>query len=336
MKGLITTLIFLANLTFPQTAPSQEVIPEELTPPIVSTIDISIAGDCMLASYKNQTTAGNFNDLANKYTADYFLSEVQSVFANDDFTLVNLENVLTDNNLEEVTKNHSPAYWFRSRTKNTEILTQGSVEAVSLANNHYGDYGIQGKKDTRDALEAAGLKYGDNDKTIYFEKDGYKVAVICYGLWVESQADFIVKKIKAASEVSDFQIVFYHGGKEGIHTPEEWKVRASKKLVDAGADLVIGNHPHVLQPRETYNGVDIVYSVGNFCYGGSIKPENRTIIYKLRLTLYDGVLVDKEAEIVPCYVYTGNINNYQPDIIEDQVDKQKVLDFMNSERELPY
>ena len=335
MKKLISTLLMLANLIIPNSEVPKAVIPEELSP-TVSTIDISIAGDCMLASYKNQTIEGSFNEYTNNKTPDYFLSEVQSIFANDDFTIINLENVLTDNHLKEVAKDHSPAYWYRSQTKNTEILKEGSVEIVSIANNHLGDYGEQGRKDTKEALDNAEIPWGWNDKTVYFEKDGFKIALICHGLWGEWQASEIVSRIKEASEVSDFQMVYYHGGKERIHTPEDWKIRASRKLVDAGADLVIGNHPHVLQPRETYNGVDIVYSVGNFCYGGSKRPENRTIIYKLKLTLYDGVLVSKEAEIIPCYVYTGNINNYQPDIIEDQIDKQKVLDFMNWETELPY
>lgn len=305
-------------------------------PPVVTEIDISIAGDVMLASYKNQTTDGSFNEYANEKEQDYFFSEVQEVFANDDFTIVNLENVHTDSNLKEVWKDHDPAYWYRSATKNTGILTAGSIEAVSLANNHFGDYGEQGRKDTMAAVEAEGLPYGTNDKTFYLEKDGYKIAVICHGLWGEWQADAIVDRIKEASKESDFQIVFYHGGKERIHAPEEWKKRASRKLVDAGADLVIGNHPHVLQPMETYNGVDIVYSVGNFCFGGSRKPENRTIIYKVKLTITDGVLTAKNSEIIPCYVYTGSVNNYQPDIIEDEAIKQKVLDFMNWKTSSPF
>ena len=99
--------------------------------------------------------------------------------------------------------------------------------------------------------------------------------------------------------------------------------------MDNGADLVIGNHPHVLQPMENYNGVDIVYSMGNFCFGGNRRPENRTIIYQINLVIEDGKLVSKSSEIIPCYVYTGDSNNYCPKIIEDENIKQKVIDFMN-------
>lgn len=293
-------------------------------------IKISIAGDTMLASYKNQTTSGSFNEYVNEKSPEYFLEKVKPIFEADDFTIVNLENVFTDQNLKEVAKDHDPAYWYRSSTSNANILTVSSVEGVSLANNHFGDYGTSGRNDTMAAVDAVGLEYGTNDKTFYFEKNGFKIAVICHGLWGEWQADAIIDRIKEAESQSDFQIVYYHGGTERLHMPEDWKMRASRKLVDNGADLVIGNHPHVLQPMETYNGVEIVYSVGNFCFGGSKRPENRTIIYQMTLTVSkDGVVLNKTSEIIPCYVYTGDVNNYQPAPIEDEVVKQKVLDFMN-------
>lgn len=302
----------------------------DITEPPTFDFTVTFTGDVMIASYKNQTNSGSFNEYANQKEPTYFLEKVYPIFAEDDFTVVNLENVLTDSNLKEVEKDHNPAYWYRSKTSNTDILTSSSVECVSLANNHYGDYGNQGRKDTVAAVENAGLLYGNNDKTFYIEKNGYKIAVICHGLWGEWQADQIISRIKEAEKQSDFQIVYYHGGKERIHSPEEWKVRASRKLVDNGADLVVGNHPHVLQPMENYNGVDIIYSMGNFCFGGSKRPENRTIIYQFTLTIdEDKNIVNKGAEIIPCYVYTGDINNYQPTPIEDEVVKQKVLDFMN-------
>ena len=299
------------------------------------TIDISIAGDCMLATYMGGAGAGSFNACAGEREPSYFLEGVQSVFAEDDFTIVNLENVLTDNPLTEAEKDHDPAYWYKGPTSNKNILTAGSVEAVSLANNHAGDYGPQGRKDTIAAMESIQMPYGLNDRILYLEKGGFTVAVICHGLWNEGQANSIVRRISQASERSDYQIVYYHGGRERVHAPEEWKVRASRKLVDAGADLVIGNHPHVLQPEEVYNGVHIVYSIGNFCYGGSKKPENRTIIYKLLLTVEGHQVLSQETSVIPCYVYTGSANNYQPALIENEEERQKVLDFMSWNRESP-
>ncbi len=206
-------------------------------------IVVSIAGDVMLASYRNELTASNFSAYAKAQEATYFLQNVRSLFEADDLTVVNLENVLTDRALEEREKDHDPAYWYRGPSSNAEILTSSGVEAVSLANNHTGDYGPEGARDTVKAVEKAGLLYGSNDRTFYFEKEGYRIAVICHGLWNERQAGDIVRRIRAAEEESDFQIVFYHGGKEKAHAPEEWRQRASRRLVDEGADLVIGNHP---------------------------------------------------------------------------------------------
>lgn len=296
-----------------------------------TTIKFTFAGDCMLASYKGQVSPGNFADTALKGNWEYFLDGVDEYFEDDDFTVVNLENALTDDSsLKPVAKDHNPAYWYKGPTENTKILTSQSVEIANLANNHFGDYGTKGRSDTIKACEDAGLLWGNNDKTVYVEKNGIKVALIFHGLWYEGQEQTIINRIKDASKQSDLQIVYYHGGKERIHKPEEWKMRASHRLVDAGADLVIGNHPHVLQPYEIYNGVGIVYSMGNFCFGGSNKPENRTIIYKFDVTFDNetGDLINKSAEIIPCYVYTGDSNNWQPKVIEDAAVKQKVLDFM--------
>lgn len=300
-------------------------------------IVVSFAGDTMLASFKNETTAGNFSSYAKRNEPSYFLQNVSPIFEADDLTVVNLENVLTDRRLTEKEKDHDPAYWYCGPSANTEILTSSGVEAVSLANNHTGDYGPEGVKDTVKAVENAGLLYGNNDRTIYFEKNGFRIAIICHGLWNEGQAGDIVRRIHAAEEESDFQIVFYHGGKEKMHTPEPRRQRASRRLADEGADLVIGNHPHMLQPREDYNGTDIVYSMGNFCYGGSKYPENRTIIYQLHLHISaDGRLENKTGEIIPCYVYTGEAgNNYCPGVIEDEETRQRVLDFMDGKRESP-
>lgn len=300
-------------------------------------IVVNFTGDMMLASYKNETTASNFNAYAQNHEPAYFLQNVAPIFRADDLTVVNLENVLTDQPLAEKEKDHDPAYWYRAPSANTAILTSAGVEAVSLANNHTGDYGPEGTRDTIQAVESAGLLYGNNGKTFYYEKNGYRIAVICHGLWNEGQANEIVRRIKQAEEDSDFQIVFYHGGKEKVHAPEEWRQRASRKLADAGADLVVGNHPHVLQPRESYNGVDILYSMGNFCYGGSKYPENRTIIYQLKLHVNaGGQLESNTGEIIPCYVYTGDAgNNYCPAVIEDEAVKRQVLDFMDGKTTSP-
>ena len=299
-------------------------------------IVVSFTGDMLLASLHGKRAAGNFLDYAAKQEPEYFLQHVRPIFEADDFTVVNLENVLTDRNLTPKEKATDPAYWFRAPAATTDILTSSGVEAVSLANNHTGDYGTAGYKDTVKAVSAAGLEYGGNDRTFYLEKNGYRVAVICHGLWNEGQAGTIIQRLRTAEKNSDFQVVFCHGGAEGVHAPEAWRVRASRRLIDNGADLVLGNHPHVLQPREVYKGKEIVYSLGNFCFGGSRIPENRTIIYQLILQVENEKLVGASSELIPCYVHTGGrVNNYCPAPIEDEEQARRVLDFMDGRAKLP-
>lgn len=299
-------------------------------------ISLSFAGDMMIAAYKDESKPNNFNDYARRYSSDYFLSAVSEIFKNDDFTLVNLENVLSDRDLEPVQKNHTPAYWYKSSTSNIDILKYSGIEAVSLSNNHTNDYGKQGYDDTINTIVSNSLYYATDDKIIYFEKYGFRIAFICHGLWAEGQAEQISNLVKITEKQSDYQIVYFHGGRMKIHEPEEWKKRACHRIADAGADLILGSHPHVLQPMEVYNSVPILYSLGNFCYGGSRKPENRTIIYQHQITIRDDAeIVKEESVIIPCYVYGGSINNFQPHLITDITDKQKVIDFLYGKIDSP-
>lgn len=326
----------------PTPTPVRPTVPDATpyaTPSDGTTFDlvVSVVGDCMLASYKNEDAENGFKEYANREEPTYFLEKVAPFFKSDDLTIANLECVLTDRVLTPIEKKENPAYWYCGKTANTRIFTMQGVEAVSLANNHMGDYGDEGRYDTIEAVKKAGLLYAGWSETFYYEKNGFKIAVICANMYSESGGNAIVEQVKKESQVSDFQIVFFHGGKMNIHEPEEWKIKSAHKIVDAGADLVLGAHPHVLQPREIYKGVDIVYSLGNFCYGGSRRPENRTVIYRTTLTIdfVDGNLVSTNSELIPCYVYTASVNNFQPAPITDQSDYRRVMDFMNWKTDSP-
>ena len=299
-------------------------------------IVMHFAGDVLLAENLDAGRAGGFNEYASREGAEYFLKNAMPYFLNDDFTVVNLENVFSDRALSPAQK-PLPAYWFKSKTANTEILTVSGVECVTIANNHTRDYGTEGLSDTIAALENAGIEYGTEGKTVYFEKNGFKIAVICCCMWNRSWADGIIKRIKEAEAQSDFQIVFFHGGKEAEHTPEQWKIDACHALVDSGADIVVGAHPHVLQHAESYNGAKIIYSLGNFCFGGNRFPENRTALYRLTITVNsENKRFTHNSAIIPFYVYTGGTNNYQPDVIRDKEEAQKVLEYMKGNRNRPY
>lgn len=301
-------------------------------------VSMTFTGDMILASYLNQSPGGTFDEYAENHKPAYFLKEVKHIFEADDFTIVNLENVFSDRKgLTPRNKGEGTAFWFKAKTKNLKILTEADVEAVSLENNHTRDYGETGYRDTVKAVENYGLKYGDSSKVMYFTKKGFTIGVVCVGIWGEYNVPTALNLLKAAKRNSHYQVVFFHGGTERLHEPETWKKNAARKLVDNGADLVVGSHPHVLQPRETYKGVEIVYSLGNFCFGGNRAPENRTIIYQMNLSIgKDYKLKDSQSKIIPCYVYTGSRNNFQPAPITNSTHKKRVLDFMDWKRSSPF
>lgn len=344
-----TTATAPVSANYPMHMPAKEATPvtsdlivrqatpvaQAVTTPMFEHIKFTFVGDCMIASDFGEAKPGNFQAKANEGDPTWFLGGVMPMFEDDDFTVVNVENVLTDRPLKKTAKNYSPAYWYKAPTKNMEILTSSSVEICNLSNNHTGDYGAEGAADTIQAVLDYGLDYGNNDRTVYVEKAGFCVAIICNGLWYEGQEDIIIKRLRAAEEHSDLQVVYYHGGTERVHKPEDWRVRASHRLIDAGADLVIGNHPHVLQPIETYKGKPILYSLGNFCFGGSYHPENATMIYRYNITLINGEFAVANGYVTPCYVYTGSQNNWRPEIMPEGKDRQNVLDFLAGKRSSP-
>ncbi len=305
--------------------------PEVALPPEPFTITLSFIGDCMLATDRGADYQGSFNRLAAEVDPSYFFEEFTELFEGDDWTVANLENVFTDNP-DAVTRNkgYTPAYWYKSTTANTAILTEGGIDIVSLANNHSEDYGAIGYADTRAALDAAGVLWGDNENVLMLEKDGFTVALYLCTFYYTGYDRVITQKM--ASIDADYKIVYFHGGTERIHTPDEWKAAGCRRMIDGGIDLVIGGHPHVLQPIEVYSGKTIVHSLGNFVFGGSRSEENRTIVYRHTLTVLNDEVVNISEEIIPCYVYT---ELYKPGIITNEAEIADVEAFLRSESNSP-
>ncbi len=297
---------------------------------------MSFAGDCNMATNLEDASYGTMLWYLQNYPSTYFFEPVESYFQEDDFTVVNCEGVFSDSTCAPRDKGEGINFWFRAPSKYACVFADNDIEAVSINNNHTNDYGPECFEDTQKALDSFGTQWGFRDKLIILEKDGYKIAVMCCSFYSYEEAEGVVEWLKQAEEVSDFQVVFFHGGTERLEAPEDWKVNACHMLVDEGADLILGSHPHVLQPRENYNGVDIVYSLGNFCFGGNTGPQpNRTIIYQYKLHAKgipgNFITESKEENIIPCYVYTGSSNNWQPAPIEDEETKNNVIRFMNGE-----
>lgn len=281
-------------------------------------ITISMAGDCTLGTDTHYAAGATFVAEYNTVKdPSYFLRNVQPVFANDDLTIVNFEGTLTN-----LTTRQDKEFAFRGDPEYVQILTLGSVEAVNLANNHSRDYGAQSLVDTRMYLSEAGITHFGYEQTAVVECKGVKIGLIGIyvlpdGLGRMQQLVEHIQKVK--EEGAQITIVNFHWGIEREYRPNNVQVQLAHAAIDNGADLVIGEHPHVLQGIENYKGKKIVYSLGNFCFGGNKNPSDKdTMIFQQTFTLRDGkILSYDDFRIIPCSLSSVTTrNNYQPTILD--------------------
>ena len=278
-------------------------------------LTLSVVGDCTLGTDETFDYDTSLNAYYENYGADYFLQNVKDIFSTDDLTIANFEGTLTDSDERE-----DKTFAFKAPASYASILTSGSVEAVNTANNHSHDYGEQSFDDTLAALDDAGIVHFGYDETAVMDVKGIKVGLVgIYELYDhlerEQQLKDNIAKVKA--DGAQLIVVIFHWGNETETVPDSNQTTLGRIAIDEGADLVCGHHPHVLQGIETYKGKNIVYSLGNFCFGGNSSPSDMdTMIYQQTFTIdVDGVKKDNVTNIIPCSIssaaYDG-YNNYQP------------------------
>ena len=278
-------------------------------------LTLSVVGDCTLGTDETFDYDTSLNAYYENYGADYFLQNVKDIFSTDDLTIANFEGTLTDSDERE-----DKTFAFKAPASYASILTGGSVEAVNTANNHSHDYGEQSFDDTLAALDDAGIVHFGYDETAVMDVKGIKVGLVgIYELYDhlerEQQLKDNIAKVKA--DGAQLIVVIFHWGNETETVPDSNQTTLGRIAIDEGADLVCGHHPHVLQGIETYKGRNIVYSLGNFCFGGNSSPSDMdTTIYQQTFTIdADGVKKDNVTNIIPCSIssaaYDG-YNNYQP------------------------
>ena len=278
-------------------------------------LTLSVVGDCTLGTDETFDYDTSLNAYYENYGADYFLQNVRSIFSADDLTIANFEGTLTDSDERE-----DNTFAFKAPASYASILSGSSVEAVNTANNHSHDYGDQSFDDTLAALDDAGIVHFGYDETAVMDIKGIKVGLVgIYELYDhlgrEQQLKDNIAKVQA--DGAQLIVVIFHWGNETETVPDSNQTTLGRMAIDLGADLVCGHHPHVLQGIETYKGKNIVYSLGNFCFGGNSSPSDMdTMIYQQTFTIdADGVKNDNVTNIIPCSIssaaYDG-YNNYQP------------------------
>lgn len=284
-----------------------------------TTLHFTFAGDCTLGSEEaKRKQATSFDSVITEKGYDWPFANMQELFQNDDLTVVNLEGVLSDSNRNE---NKDKTYRFRGPTAFVDILTRSGIEAVNLANNHTQDFGKQGYTATQETLAAAGVGYFGSRSVYIFEKDGIKVAF--FGLnstafngnkaWAKEE----IARLKQEEGVNAVVFTFHAGQEYGKHRNQAQETYAHY-MIDAGADLIIGHHPHVVQGMEIYNNRTICYSLGNFAFGGNKEVRAlETVVVDVALTFDDaGNYLGQQLTLYPANISgTYPENNYQPVLV---------------------
>ncbi len=296
-------------------------VPEETkAEPEPETVTISLAGDCSIGTLSIHGYEGTFREMYDKYGASYFFKNVKSVFEADDMTLVNFEGVLTNSN-KKVPKEFN----IKGKPEYIHVLPEGDIDAVSFGNNHRIDYGEQGVADTIAAFQSIGIPYAYDENIGIFETEsGVKIGfvsvdVVYGGRQVETYLQNGLERLR--QENVSLILACCHWGIESTYYPESYQMELGHKCIDWGADLVVGCHPHVLQGVEKYNGKYILYSLGNFCFGGNRNPRDKnTMIAQAVFTLEEGKPKgEAEMTLIPCTISSVNHrNDYCPTIAQGE------------------
>ena len=296
-------------------------------------ITISFVGDISLAD--------NF-DIMPYY--DKRNEGVYGILSKEVVDIMTTSDIMVANNEFTISKRGTPlnkTYTFRADPKRINIYKEMGIDMVSLANNHIYDYGEEAFIDTLNYLKEEGISYSgagininEAKKASYFIVNGYKIAfisstraeknIITPGATETESGTFrcydpnpLIETIKEEKEKSDYVILLIHWGKEDSHEIEEVLYETGKKYIDAGADLIVGSHAHLLQGMEFYNNKLIAYNLGDFIFNRETKD---TGILKLTINNEGNM----QYNFVPC-----KQENYKTSLLSDK-EKLRVLENMTN------
>lgn len=294
------------------------------------TFIISCIGDNTLWAAKQfaESNVGFPKVVGEDYAYPY--ANTVKYFSDDELTIANAENNFGDARLSSLEQ-----FYFLAPSRFTEIYKKGGVDFVTTANNHMMDFGERGAESTYTALAEAGIPYGiEKQAQIITTKNGIKVGIYTQGINskpYESQPE-IEEAIKQLREDgAQYVICMYHWGRELYYTPNDMQIELAHASIDAGADLVYGSHPHCLQPIEEYNDGIILYSVGNWSFGGNTAPtdcDTAIIQIEIERDVY-GNISNRGISAIPCCVSSkidaaqvrrDNYNDYCPTPYEEGTD----------------
>lgn len=305
-------------------APPPEPAPVALPEPAPVSIVISAVGDCTLGGdYRDGRAPGTFPVQMEAVGDDYRypFSGVLDVLSKDDLTIANLETTLT-----ERTSRIEAKFVFSGKPAYAQILKEGSVEVVNVANNHSMDLGAAGFDDTLKALKDHGIGFAGNGLVDRRVVKGVEIINLGFTGGRSEIVSAVRRAVTQHKRPENLVVVSFHWGVEGSNAPIDNQITLGRAAIDAGADLILGTHPHVLQGIEAYKGRHIVYSLGNFVFGGNSNPTDKdSMIYQETFAVREGRVLPVSSTILPVRISSvTDRNDYRPVLLEGG-EKERVL-----------
>ena len=291
---------------------------------------LSFIGDCSIGDgYRTIKSENSYHSVVDREGYAWPFSLVKEYLASDDLTIANLEVVLTEQN-----KHKDIMYPLRAAPDHVNILLEGSIEVVNTVNNHCMDYLRQGYLDSLAVLDEAGIAHFGSvsygmangfDDLLVRDVNGIRFGFVGMTYPQSGDTPNLIKRIRKLKEENgcDIVIVSLHWGRETYLTQSAGQVTMAKQLIDGGADVIYGHHPHVLQPMLFYQGKPIMFSTGNFTFGTMSKVDPHTGIFRFTYRKSGDGAVLSGIEVVPCQ--TSGSGDYRPVVLTDETEIRKTF-----------
>ena len=280
-------------------------------------ITLTLVGDNSFGTYPETPEHLKFDHVfaANGGDNQYVFKNSLPWFKSDDYTIINAESAFTNE-----TKAVNKMWRIKSDPRHVAFLPASGIEAANLANNHTRDYFEVGYKDTLKAFRDHQVSVFNDRMPLITTIGNIETIFLGYDCRMSQQSpEFlarIVKEVQQYKRPNNLVIVNMHWGVEYRETPVEYQTHFGRTILDAGADIIIGAHPHRLESVELYKGKYIIYSMGDYAFGADPTLLSRmTAMFRLRFAKENDVVVMKGMSIVPTLENSDGStteNNYQP------------------------
>jgi len=290
-------------------------------------VTISAVGDIMLS--------GSARPVLEQHGYAHAFAATRTLLAGSDIVVGNLEAPITNAGNEFTGKR----FRFRAPLAVAPALRQAGFSVLTLANNHILDFGAAGLADTLGSLKGSSIRFCGAGSSLeqarapaIIETQGKRIAFLAYSLTYPAEffagpkragtapgyTPLVTADVRAARKIADYVVVSFHWGRELAGRPQPYQTRIAHQAIDAGADLILGHHPHVLQGIERYRDGVIFYSLGNFAFGSGSRASDRSIV--ARITLDGGI---RQVEVFPLNVLNRQVR-FQPRVLVGERGEQVI------------